>query len=44
MVTEKFLAEFEGRVLNGARAYAIAREYPGTEAWAWFYFLELVGG
>jgi hypothetical protein len=40
MMTEKFLAEFEGRALNGSRAYAIAREYPVIEARVWFDYLE----
>lgn len=39
MITAKFLAEFERRALNGARAYQIAREHPGTDASVWFRLL-----
>ena len=39
MMTEKFLSEFESRVLNGARAYALSREFAGGTAKEWFAFI-----
>jgi hypothetical protein len=39
MMTKEFLAEFERRVLNGARAYALSRQHRRTEASVWFWFL-----
>jgi hypothetical protein len=38
MMTKEFLAEFERRVLNGTRAYALSRQY-ATDAATWFAFL-----
>jgi hypothetical protein len=42
MMTKEFLAEFERRALNGARAYALARSPTGYPASVWFAILEFV--
>jgi hypothetical protein len=40
-MTPEFLAQYERRVLNGARAYTLSR-YSNFSAETWFIFLQIL--